>query len=154
MSHQGQQEIVARCQGDEMWLLDLGRKSSTRGKARSASHFRIRSSIITMATVTMQIWSATVFADEGGVSYWLPGRFGSLAATPQVPGWSMAEVYYHTSVSAFGSAAAAREIQVRRIPATVNVDLNLRLNAQGISSFSIPLTRSQRRCWADSLPLA
>jgi len=42
----------------------------------------------------------------------------------------MAEVYYHTSVSAFGNAAAAREIQVGRIPATVNVDLNLHLNAQ------------------------
>lgn len=69
-------------------------------------------------------------ADEGGVSYWLPGRFGSLAATPQVPGWSMAEVYYHTSVSAFGNAAAAREIQVGRIPAAVKVDLNLHLSAQ------------------------
>ncbi|RXG90062.1 SphA family protein [Bradyrhizobium zhanjiangense] len=70
------------------------------------------------------------YADEGGVSYWLPGRFSSLAATPQVPGWSMAAVYYHTSVSAFGTAAAAREIHVGRIPANVNVDLNLRLNAQ------------------------
>jgi hypothetical protein len=32
------------------------------------------------------------YADEGGVSYWLPGRFGSLAAVPGVPGWSMAAV--------------------------------------------------------------
>jgi hypothetical protein len=36
------------------------------------------------------------YADETGVSYWLPGRFSSLAATPQVPGWSMAAVYSHT----------------------------------------------------------
>src|SRR5436305_615448 len=27
-------------------------------------------------------------ADEGGVSFWIPGFFGSLAATPQQPGWS------------------------------------------------------------------
>jgi hypothetical protein len=26
------------------------------------------------------------FADEGGVSFWLPGLFGSLAAAQQVPG--------------------------------------------------------------------
>ncbi|MBR0960052.1 SphA family protein [Bradyrhizobium japonicum] len=69
-------------------------------------------------------------ADESGVSYWLPGRFSSLAATPQVPGWSMAVVYYHTTVGASGATAAAREIQIGRIPANVNVNLNLNLNAQ------------------------
>jgi len=69
-------------------------------------------------------------ADESGVSYWLPGRFGSLAATPQVPGWSWAEVYYHTSVEASGAVAAAKQIQVGRIPANVNVNLNANLNAQ------------------------
>jgi hypothetical protein len=71
-----------------------------------------------------------VHADEAGVSYWLPGRFGSLAAAPTVPGWSMAEVYYHTTLAASGAAAAAREIQIGRIPASVNVSLNLNLNAQ------------------------
>ena len=69
-------------------------------------------------------------ADETGVSYWLPGRFGSLAAVPQVPGWSMAEVYYHTSVSASGAVAAAKEIQIGRFPATVKVNLNATLSAQ------------------------
>src|SRR5216110_2381169 len=39
-------------------------------------------------------------ADESGVSFWLPGQVSSLPAVPQVPGWSMAEVYYHTTVSA------------------------------------------------------
>ncbi|MGY3609157.1 MULTISPECIES: hypothetical protein [unclassified Bradyrhizobium] len=42
----------------------------------------------------------------------------------------MAEVYYHTSASAFGRTAAAREIEVSRFVATANVDPNLRLNAQ------------------------
>ena len=41
-------------------------------------------------------------ADEGGVSFWVPGFFGSLAAAPQQPGWSQANIYYHTNVSAGG----------------------------------------------------
>jgi hypothetical protein len=74
--------------------------------------------------------SGAAYADESGVSYWLPGRFSSLAATPQVPGWSMAAVYYHTSVEASGAVAAARQIQIGRFPPTVNVSLNANLNAQ------------------------
>lgn len=114
-----------------MGSFDLRREGHrSRGKTKRGNRFQFGASVAVTAMLTMSVWSATVHADEGGVSYWLPGRFGSLAATPQIPGWSMAEVYYHTSVSAFGNAAAAREIQVGRIPATVNVDLNLHLNAQ------------------------
>jgi hypothetical protein len=71
------------------------------------------------------------YADEGGYSFWLPGQFGSLAAAPGVPGWSAAEVYYHTSVGGSGSVAAAREIQIGRLPATANVSLNASLTGQG-----------------------
>jgi hypothetical protein len=39
-------------------------------------------------------------ADEGGVSFWLPGLFGSLAAAPAQPGWAFTSIYYHTSVEA------------------------------------------------------
>lgn len=42
-------------------------------------------------------------ADEGGVSFWLPGQFGSLAAVPGTPGWSLGSVYYHLSADAGGS---------------------------------------------------
>ena len=60
-------------------------------------------------------------ADESGVSFWIPGFFGSLAATPQQPGWSVASIYYHTDVSASGNAAVAREIEIGGIPrGTVN----------------------------------
>ncbi|MEO8320593.1 MAG: transporter [Bradyrhizobium sp.] len=72
----------------------------------------------------------TLHADESGISFWLPGHFSNLAATPQVPGWSMAAVYYHTTVGASGSVAAAREIQIGRFPANVSVNLNANLNAQ------------------------
>jgi hypothetical protein len=68
--------------------------------------------------------SGAAYADESGVSYRLPGRFSSLAATPQLPGWSWAEVYYHTSFGASGGVAAAKQIQIGRTPANVNVSLN------------------------------
>ncbi len=68
-------------------------------------------------------------ADEGGVSFWLPGMFGSLAAVPQQPGWSAASIYYHTSVSAGGGTALAREIEIGRVPANVTATLNASLKA-------------------------
>src|SRR5271169_5793051 len=42
-------------------------------------------------------------ADEGGVSFWLPGQFASFAAVPGDPGWAVGAVYYHTDVSANAS---------------------------------------------------
>src|SRR6202790_1108920 len=79
-------------------------------------------------------------ADEGGVSFWIPGFFGSLAATPQQPGWSLATVYYHTSVSAGADVARAREFTLGRVPgnATVNANLNLNVNATGDLGFVAP----------------
>jgi hypothetical protein len=68
------------------------------------------------------------FADEGGVSFWLPGLFGSLAAAPQVPGWALGIVNYYTSVGAAGSVAASREVTIGRFNPTVNVNLNANLN--------------------------
>ena len=44
-------------------------------------------------------------ADEGGVSLWTPGFFGSLAATPAQTGFSFVVMYYHTSVSAGADVA-------------------------------------------------
>lgn len=69
-------------------------------------------------------------ADEGGVSFWLPGQFGSLAAAPQVPGWSFAGIYYHTSVSAGGEVAAARQFSVGQFNRTAQVNLNANLNSR------------------------
>ena len=85
---------------------------------------------LALALMMLGFLSEVGYADEGGVSYWLPGRFSSLAATPQVPGWSMAEVYYHTTVSAFGAVAAEREREIGRFSPTVRVNLNANLNAQ------------------------
>jgi hypothetical protein len=43
--------------------------------------------------------SAPAAADESGVSFWLPGIFGSFAAVPLQPGMSFSTTNYYTSVS-------------------------------------------------------
>lgn len=69
-------------------------------------------------------------ADEGGVSFWLPGIYGSLAAVPQQPGWTLNSIYYHTSVDASGLVAAARQITLGRLNPSVNVSLDAHLGAR------------------------
>ncbi|MET3906686.1 hypothetical protein ABID59_001017 [Bradyrhizobium sp. S3.3.6] len=121
---------VAAMRSPANWGRQMTRDTSKWKSRKWKSRRWLTHSGLSAAMVLLGWMSEAAYADESGVSYWLPGRFSSLAATPGVPGWSMAEVYYHTSVSAFGAAAAAREVQIGRFPATVNVDLNLRLNAQ------------------------
>ncbi|MFO1109051.1 MAG: transporter [Bradyrhizobium sp.] len=82
-----------------------------------------------MALLAFASASTAVFADEGGISFWLPGTFGSLAAVPQQPGWSAAVTYYHTSVSAGGDVARAREITIGNIPANVTANLSANIKA-------------------------
>jgi hypothetical protein len=64
-------------------------------------------------------------ADEGGVSFWIPGFFGSLAAAPQQPGWSLTNIAYQTSVSAGADVAIARERTLGNIPINLNLSSNL-----------------------------
>ena len=90
-------------------------------------------------------------ADEGGVSFWIPGFFGSLAAVPQqAPGWSVTSVYYHTSVSAGGDVARAREITIGRFPANLTATVNANVNANvnlglvaGTYTFATPVLGGQ-----------
>src|SRR3954468_3428163 len=77
-------------------------------------------------------------ADEGGVSFWIPGFFGSLAATPQQPGFSMANIYYHTTVSAGANVARAREVTIGKIPVNLSANLSANLNATGDLGLFIP----------------
>jgi hypothetical protein len=77
-------------------------------------------------------------ADESGISFWVPGLEGSLAAVPTTPGWSLGTIYYHTSVTASGAAAASREFQVGRFSPTININLNLNLSGQADLLFVAP----------------
>jgi hypothetical protein len=70
-------------------------------------------------------------ADEGGVSFWLPGLYGSLSAVPQAaPGWSLYTFNYYDRVSAGADVSAAREVQIGRFSPTVTVNLSANLNAR------------------------
>jgi len=44
--------------------------------------------------------ASSASADEGGVSFWLPGQFSSFAAVPGEPGWSLPITYYHGAADA------------------------------------------------------
>jgi hypothetical protein len=68
-------------------------------------------------------------ADEDGISFWLPGLFGSLAAAPQHPGWSVTAINYYDNVNGSGAVAAAREITIGKFNPTVNVNLNVSVRA-------------------------
>jgi hypothetical protein len=77
---------------------------------------------------TAGLTTTTAFADEGGVSFWLPGLFGSLAAVPVTPGWAFASFFYNTNVHAGADVATAREITIGRFNPTLNLTLNASLN--------------------------
>jgi hypothetical protein len=62
-------------------------------------------------------------ADEGGVGFWFPGQFGSLAAVPQVPGWAVGIINVYENVSANGNVAAAREVTLGNLHPNVNAVL-------------------------------
>jgi hypothetical protein len=96
-----------------------------------ASGRTIKRTAYLVAIATLILYPTTSRADEGGVSFWLPGQYSSLAAAPQVPGWAMGVVYLHSNVAVSGGVAASKEITVGGIPANVNVNLNLSLSGQG-----------------------
>ena len=78
-------------------------------------------------------------ADEGGVSFWLPGQYGSLAAAPGQPGWSFASIYYHTSVD----ASAGKDF---RVGGGIQSGLNARADMVILNStytFSTPVLGAQ-----------
>jgi hypothetical protein len=95
---------------------------------------------VTVLSSAIMFFSQCALADESGVSFWVPGFFGSLAAAPQQPGWSLANIYYHTSVSAGGNVALAKEFQIGQVPAniTLTARLNASVNATGDLGFVIP----------------
>jgi hypothetical protein len=98
----------------------------------SAAGPLLRSSllIVSLAVGSVAAVPAIARADEGGVSFWIPGFFGSLAAVPaQAPGWQMTGIYYHDSVSASGNVALAKAIQIGQIPVNVTATANANVNA-------------------------
>ena len=70
----------------------------------ATSHLRGRR-VVAAALATLCILASSTDrakADAGGLSFWLPGAFGSLAAAPGVPGWAYSTIYLHVQESAQG----------------------------------------------------
>jgi hypothetical protein len=63
---------------------------------------------IGIATALALLHPHAARADQAGISFWLPGLYGSLAAVPSQPGWTVASIYYHTSVDAGANAVFPR----------------------------------------------
>ena len=114
------------------------RQSASQPTARTSRGLPTRAVSTGALAVAFALVSQASFADEGGVSFWIPGFFGSLAATPQQSGWSLVNMYYHTSVSAGGDVARAREITIGKIPANLSANLSANLNATGDIGIVIP----------------
>jgi hypothetical protein len=84
-------------------------------------------------------------ADEGGVSFWIPGFFGSLAAAPLQPGFSVTAIDYHDSVRAGADVALARDITIRGFNTNLNVNINADLNSRIDFGFVIPSYTFEQR---------
>jgi hypothetical protein len=110
-----------------------GRK--TRGRKRSIRPL-FTASVIFAAAITLAPQISR--ADEGGVSFWLPGLFGSLAAAPAEPGWSVAAINYFTNVNAGANVAAARQIEIGRFSPTATASLSASLHADADLEFVSP----------------
>jgi hypothetical protein len=68
------------------------------------TNLRRRNETVVCATaVALGVIPTIASADEGGVSFWLPGQMASFAASQGEPGWSVPVVYFHTSADASAS---------------------------------------------------
>lgn len=58
-------------------------------------------------------------ADEGGASYWVPGSFGSMAAVPTSPGWSVTAIHYYSNTHQPGAATLTQDPVIGVLPPNV-----------------------------------
>jgi hypothetical protein len=77
-------------------------------------------------------------ADEGGVGFWVPGFYGSLSAAPQVPGLTIAEIYYHATLDASGSVAFAKQLPIGAFSANLRGTFSGNLKADADLGFIAP----------------
>lgn len=78
--------------------------------------------VLGIATLGAMGVASPAHADEGGVSFWLPGQFGSLIAIPGAPGWTATGLFYHGSVDAGGGKAFPQGGEIR---AGIDADMNI-----------------------------
>ena len=77
----------------------------TRSKCKRGGRKLRRGCAVVLSLVSVVAGTAAT-ADEGGVSFWLPGQYGSFAAVAPEPGWSLPLLSYYYS----GDASAEQAI--------------------------------------------
>jgi hypothetical protein len=103
---------------------------ASKGNLRVKGGFRQGMIVVVVTLSTVCAMPEIALADEGGVSFWVPGLYGSLAAVPQqAPGWAVATIYWHDSVSAGGDVARSREITIGNIPANITASVNANVHS-------------------------
>jgi hypothetical protein len=106
-----------------MWGVEmLGRRLPLDVRAASVGLVVLLGGVLTAPTAAM--------ADEDGVSFWLPGLFGSLAAAPLQPGLSVTTMQYYDSVRASGDVALSREVTIGHFTTNLHADINANLNSR------------------------
>jgi hypothetical protein len=109
-----------------------------RQDSAARSHIQSLAATALLALAAIACATTMSLADENGVSFWVPGFFGSLAATPQQPGWSLTSIYYHTDVSGSGNIAVSREITIGQFNPKLDVNINANVHALADIGFVIP----------------
>ena len=100
---------------------------------------RERLSAIALYAIAAVVSAPTIaIADESGVSFWLPGIYGSLAAVPSSPGWSLATFNYYTNVSAAADVSRSRVIKIGNVNQTATLNVSANLNADADLQFLVP----------------
>src|SRR5262245_60092155 len=79
-----------------------------------------------LCALALSAFPQKALADAGGLSFWLPGTFGSLAATPVTPGWAYSTIYLHLNQSASGGK---NFVTTNGIPGSVAAGLNAHADA-------------------------
>lgn len=96
-----------------------------------------------LCALVLLVAPRSAWADAGGLSFWLPGTFGSLAATPVTPGWSWAQIYLHLGQRAGGGT---NFVTTNGIRGSVVAGLNARADAlvEGVTyTFGSPVLGGQ-----------
>ena len=83
----------------------IGGESVSRGQAKLAG---------AVSLAMLLCWGAVARADQGGVSFWVPGIYASMAAVPPDPGFSMPSTFYFYS----GKAESSRNFAIGGLIAT------------------------------------
>src|SRR3954466_6618412 len=76
------------------------------------------------------LYAVPCAADQGGLGFWLPGAFASLAAAPGKPGWGAGSIYLHESVNAGGDVAASRLIDFPGRTTTLTLNLDAKISGE------------------------